>query len=271
MLRMRRIAGNRLPPRGIDAAVEPRQDHRALVEPGDDAEQFVERRKPADEPGRDNRVARRSGAPQHRLPPQQQVPPLRRIERAFRCKDAWPGLWQDVEKPQHQLPMRREIVRRQFAQPAEIGAIDRRRVEEARQRRRQRRRLAGQKRVAALLAPAQDELRQQQAAAQFGDRRRDRQGRIVGALAAAKRDLVGFEIADRPQPRQQERRAGAARLAGQSQKAFAQRPGGAAGRQQDGHAGEAQRIARRLVEQAARQYAKKRPIRRNCVNVLLHQ
>ena len=58
-----------------------------------------------------------------------------------------------------------------------------------------------------------------------------------------KRNLVGVEIADRPHPRQQQRRAGVAALAGQPQKRLAQRPHRAPGRQQHGHPRQPQRVA----------------------------
>ena len=120
------------------------------------------------------------------------------------------------------------------------------------------------------LAPAEHQTGQQQAAAQLRYRRRDRQSRIIGALADAKRDLIGFEVADRAQPRQQQRRAGIALFARQTQKGLAQRTRRAAGRQQHRHARQPQRVALGHAEQAARKRRQKRAVRRNGVNVLRH-
>ena len=148
-------------------------------------------------------------APQRRLAPQQPVAPLGRVERAFGLEDRRPLPRQDVEKAQHHLPVLGQFRRRQVAQSVEAGALGRRLVEQPGERRRQRGGLSRQQRlVAARRAPA----RAPAGSAAGGGATRGSPAGCPGSdrrpLGAAERDLVVVEIADRPQPRQQQRRAG---------------------------------------------------------------
>jgi hypothetical protein len=216
VLRMRRVPADLRPLRRGARAVEAGEDHRALRHVGDDADQGFERRNAAGEAGGDDRVTRRHRAPLGGLARDQAVAALGRVERAFRLEDRRPLARQDVEETQHGLPVLGKLGRGQIPEPGKIGALGRRRVDQARERPRQRGGLAGKQRVGALArAPLEHQPGQQQRPAQFRDRRRHRKAGLLGPVAGAavEPQFVGVEIADRAQPRQQQRRP-AASLAG---------------------------------------------------------
>jgi hypothetical protein len=187
---------------------------------------------------------------------------LRRVERPLRVEHLRPLRGEDVEKAQHGLPMLGEIERRERGERGKICAFGRRSVDEARQCPGECRGLPRELRLVLVRsAPIQHQPGQQQPAAQIGDRRRNRQCLVSGSEV----EFVAIEIADRPHPRQQQRRSGVAALGGQPQKRLAQAARRAPGRQQHGHSCEPQRVAFRHRHEAARQRGEERAVGGNRV------
>ena len=150
----------------------------------------------------------RRSAPHRRLLRQQAVAPLGRIERAFGGEDAGPGPRQDFEKGAHDLPMLGHIGRREVARAARSSPLRSQRCREtARGRRRAPRpgpAAAGRDRA---VCPSSSTSR-------VNSSRRRSSGIAGGTARSAvvrhaldQGQLVRIEIADRPHPRQQQRRA----------------------------------------------------------------
>ena len=155
---------------------------------------------------------------------------------------------EDGEEPQRLLPVLGIVLGRQVLQPVEVDALDLHLVEQAGELGRQPRRLVGL-RPGLGIAHRQDGAGQQQLAPQRRQRRRQLEGSAAARrLRHGERQLVGIEIAERQQSRQQQRPALAA-----TQQRLLEGPQAAAGRQQHGVAGERERIARGPRQQLRRQ------------------
>src|SRR6201987_243091 len=116
---MRLVALDRPPLFIIGAAVEPGQDHRTVVERGDDRKQPGHRRNAAGEPGGDDRVTGGRAAPGRGLMLDQTVAPRGRVERALGGEYVQPLARQDLEKSVDDLPMRGEVPRNEVGEPRE--------------------------------------------------------------------------------------------------------------------------------------------------------
>ena len=102
---------------------------------------------------------------------------------------------------------------------------------------------------------------QQQPAAQFRDRRRDRQIAALRGIFDGG-ELIRLEVADRPQPRQQQRSPGLPSVGCGAQKRLAQRPHRAPRRQQHRNPRQYQRIAAGERQQSLGQGRQKRALGR---------
>ena len=273
------VGFDRGPLRPIAASVEPRQDHRAPLERRHRRDQPGHRRDAAGKPGGDDRVARRRPAPLGRLLGEQAVAAVGRVDRTFGGEDAGPSPRQDFEKAADDLPMLGQIGRRQIGEPRKARALGRHRVEKPRQTGGECCGLARQQRVAAAPpAPLQHQPGQQQPAPHFRDRRRHLQAAILDRVlepdldsSLDQRQFFRIEVADRPHPRQQQRRSRLAPIGQHAQKGIAQGAHGAPGRQQNGDPRQCQRVAAGAGEQTLGQGREKRPVWRDRVKSGLHR
>ncbi len=206
-------------------------------------------------------MRRRLAAPARNLRREHAVAALGRIETADLGQRIGPVAAQDLEEQDDLLPVFRMLAWDERFELGELAARDLHLVEKPGERSGERRRLSRRQRPRALdPPPAQHEPRQHQAAAQLrhGGRRVDV---AVIALVAEERKLVRIEIADRHEPRQQQRLPFA-----RAQERLAQRAHRAPGRQQDGVARESGRIAAAFVEKPFGERVEERLIGRDIVN-----
>ncbi len=257
VLRMCRIGGNLAPALGVDRAIDVGQHHGAVRQAGDDGEEIGDCGHAAGDPGGDDRVARRLAAPRLGLRRQHAVAPLRRIEAADLREQLWPMLGEDGEEGEALLPMLGVVRGHQGREPRQVAAFALHLVEEARQLARERRRLAcGQRPAAARASPAEHETGEQELAPQLRHRWRDVEAGLACRVLAEEHQLLGIDIADGHEARQQQRLAAAGAQEGLAQ--GARRP---ARRQQNGLARQRQRIMAGLGEQPRHQRVEKRQIR----------
>ena len=160
----------------------------------------------------------------------------------------------DFQEFQHILPVVGIFGRRQPAQVREVQPLRLHLVQQPRQFAGQPYRLVG--RDIRIRLPAQNHAGQQQGPPHLGDGGRQGQGRVAGRQVEAQRLLV--DIAQRPDRRQDQRPALA-----DPQECLAQRPAGAARRQQDQVVRESLRLAVRLGQQPRRQRIQEGPARRD--------
>ena len=116
------VAFDRGPFRRVAAPVEPVQDHRTVVERGDDADNSsviagIPPVSPAATTGSRGGVCRHDRG----LPGQQAVASVGRVERALGGEHAWPCVGQDFEEFADNLPMLGEIGRCELREPAKLA------------------------------------------------------------------------------------------------------------------------------------------------------
>ena len=159
---------------------------------------------------------------------------LRRVERALRGEQVRPRAGQDQEQLSALLPVLGEGFGDQAIERLERHPLGLELVQQGRELARQAERM--------LERPVEggQQAGEQQLAAQRPDRRRQRE-----LERAIEEQLVGVDLADRLNPRQQHGAAGRP-----AQKRLAQAPAGAPGRQQDQHVGERQTMVAGLRQQA---------------------
>ena len=210
-------------------------------------------------------------APRRRLAPQQTVAPLGRVERALGGEDRRPRLRQDFEKAADDLPMRGEIRRARGRAAARNSAPSRRHGVEKPGERSRRVRRPG--RAAAGRSTAQP--RPSRMTSRVSSRRRRSSGiaggtasvSLVAPSAADQSQLVSIEVADRPHPRQQQRRSGLrpSAVGAETPRATrAPRAGSAAARSSAAAAADRRRPVAAARRAKRRQ---KRPVRRDRVDV----
>ena len=260
-LRVARAEGG--PALVVQLRVEAGQHQRALGQARHHRQQLRRRRNAAGAAGGDHRVARWPGGPGARLPGEQPVAPLRRVEGALLGQDLRPLFGDDGEELQGELPVPREFVRHQGGELCEGQALDLDLIDEPRECRRQTHRLVGADRVPGPLLYLP---RQQHAPAQGRDRRRHlglgvRLGPGAGGLEQGQ--LVLVDIAHRQEPRQ-----GQGPAPGPAQEGVAQGTAGAAVRQQYKGPGQRQRLVRGApsVDQPGGQGVDERQTRFNVVD-----
>ncbi len=249
---LRMAGGQRLPARRVEPGIEPVQHHRAGRQSGDDPHQIAAR---VDAPRRARDNERRGGplALQPRgIGADQAAAPFGRVHAAVFFEDLRPLGGDQAEKGDRLLPVLRQIGGRQPGDGGEVRVLVRRLVDQPRQRPGKGQRhgeAAGRSRV---LAERRHALGEDQFALQA--RHLGRQGAEIGLRVD--QPLVLVDIAERHDARQHD--GVEPRSLGQL---LGERARGAAGGQEDGHAGQRQRIARRAeaVHQARRQIAEKRP------------
>ncbi|WP_430436080.1 hypothetical protein [Oceanibaculum nanhaiense] len=239
-LRMAFVGLDLLPGGIVAQAVEAGQHHHALRQAGDHFQQVAGRRDTAGGAGGDHREAGRAGAPERTLRVQQPVAPLRRVQRAIFFQQLGPGLGDDAQEIQRDLPVLRIFRRHQPGQLVEGQPLGLHLVEQPRQFGCQPYRLVRAARpILQPLAQLQDQAGEQQLPLKRRDCRRDVGCGAARCLRLALHlDLVGIQVAQRHHARQQQRPA-----VGQPQEGLAHGAAAAPGRHQDQHARQGQRIA----------------------------
>ena len=243
-----------LPTRLVHLAVEARQHDGALRQAGDDFQQLARGGLRAGRTGGDDRHRRRCRLPAVRLGVDRFRAPLQRIGLAALGQDLRPVLADDGEELQRAAPVDGEVAVDQRFQLVERHAVDRQLVEQACEFTRELERLRGglRDRLAVVVREGGHKARQQRLA--FGCIDRGWQGER-GGVARQGLPFALVEIAERRHARQD--RGLAARGA---QEGLAQRAHRAAGRHQDQHIGERQRVGDMLGQHAARQLVGEAPV-----------
>ena len=222
--------------------IETGQHHRPFWQAGDHGQQLGDRRRTAGRAGGDHHLRRRLGAPALRQPAQQQHPALADVHQAELVQPPRPGRQRQLEEVGRDLPVLRQLVRRQAVDQGErTGLLDLDAVEEASQRVGQVQRAGGVEAAAERVLVRGDQPGQFVTAAGGRDRRRQVQGQV----AWLERRLALVEVAQRSDLRQQHR-AGA----GDRQEGVGEVAARAAGRDQ--HRGRRQRLRAERGERRAK-------------------
>ena len=250
-LRMAGGAVDGFPASPVEIAVESRQDDRTVRKAGDGIEQPRRRRDRAGRAGGDDRPLRRPVPQPFRLGTDQRVAALRRIDEVVFGEVRRPSLESDSEEVESDLEIagmiigreiadrfrldtgRRHVVHQSGEVGGETGRIGRRGGNEERFARPE-----GQQLAANGAAPGKGQSGQRQLPRELRDRRGQHQPVRLGFRRWAEKMILFVDVADRTD-RRQDRRV-AAEAFGHHR---AQRPDGAARRQENGHVGERQRIA----------------------------
>ena len=250
MLGMDGIGLDGLPGRLIGLAVQAGQDHPPVGQPGDDRQQGRGRGNAAGGTGGDQRCLRRMACQPLGLGRQQAVAPLGGIQRPLEGQHGRPDLRQDLQEIDRALPML-GMIAGDPGEALEAHLLRRHLVEELGQLGSQPRRLVdGQRPAAEIMPGGEDGAGQQELAAQRGDGGRQVEIETPGPtlIAAGEDQLIGIDIAQRLEARQQQRPAFA-----EAQERLLQRPAGAPRGQQDAISGQGERIGRGLRQQPRRQ------------------
>ena len=113
----------------IAVAVETGEDHRAVVQRGDDRKQLGYCRDAAGQSRGDHRMARRRAAPSLGLAFQQAIAPGRGVERPLLGENSGPMLRQDLKKMVDDAPVLRQSLRDQIGDLRETRPFGRDPVE----------------------------------------------------------------------------------------------------------------------------------------------
>ena len=230
----------------VHVAVEAGQHDLALRQAGDDRQQLARGRLRAGGAGGDHRRGRRLLAPAHRLGADRLGAPLDGVDLAAFGQHPRPCFADDGEELQGALPVAGEVALDQAFQPVEGDAFDGELVEQSAELARQRQGLRGRLGNGLLaVGEGRDQLCQQRVALGGLD------GGRQGERAAVTRRHLPFAFVDIAQRRHARQDRGLA--VGGAQEGLAQRPHRTAGRQQDQHVGQRQRIAAILRQHAHRQ------------------
>ena len=143
MLRMSFVLFDCRPLGSIAFAIEAGEDHRALVERGDERKQLGHRRGAAGQSRSDHRMARWRAAPSLGLAFQQAIAPGRGVERPLLGENSGPMLRQDLKKLVDDAPVLRQSLRNQIGDLREARPLGRDPVEKPGEARRERRGLSG--------------------------------------------------------------------------------------------------------------------------------
>ena len=256
-------------PLGIIAvAVEAGEDHRTLIEPGNQRKQFGHRRDAADQSRGDHRMARRRAAPSRGLLFQQAIAPRCRVESLFLGENPGPMLRQDLKKLVDDAPMLRQPLRDQIGDPREACSLGRDPIEKPGEARRECGGLSGQERLLARRSP-------QCRTSRVSSRRRRNSG-IGGGTARSSAPPSDNDSSS-------ESRSPIGRIRGSSNGVPATFPSGATRRNASRSERTARRVGSRTVmrgsskrigsrhpEQPGRQRRQKRPVRSDRIDLGLH-
>ena len=243
-----RMAGAELAPgRLVQLTIEAGQHDGASWQPRDHFQQGARAGNAAGGACRHDALRWRRAAPMLGEAGQQVVAALGRVERAFPGQQRGPGLGDHAQDLAARLPVLRQLVRHQLIEPFERDLLGLQLVEQERQ-------LACKaQRVLLAAGHGGQQAGQQQLAAQRADRGRQRQ-----VDRAREEQLVGLDLADRLDARQQQGLA--VRLAHER---LAQAAAGAPGRQQHQHVRERWPVVTDLGQQPCRQGIHKGKSRRD--------
>ena len=192
---------DRLPAPVVEMAVEARQHDEALRHGGDAGQQVGRCRHDAGRAGGDDAPGRGVLPPERDLRRVEPVAPVDGVEPPLLLQDCRPVVRDDGEEVQRLLPVRRELLRHQRVEAAEIEAVELHLVDQPGERAGKLQGAVGRDLPVAL----HDEPRQQQAAAE----RRDRgpEAEVVGEPGlgfGADGDLVSVQLAEGEDARQQQ-------------------------------------------------------------------
>jgi hypothetical protein len=211
----------------------------------------------------DHETRRRRRLPALGDPVEQQVAPLRHVDRAARDQFGGPAFQDRLEQVERMLPVLRQFGRRHdVGQPSRIEFLDQQLVEGRGEVARQPDRLAGVDRLADRRAHLADQPGEDHLPVERIDDRRDRRGVIrllvvLDRIEQPAKPLFEIGIADRDQPRQQQPALGA------PHERVADRPRRPVVGNEDDAAGETERIAAMGRDQPGRERVAERPVRRD--------